>query len=152
MLPVRLASPSSPSCAMQAAMLQDQWLDQRDVRSRAEGVASRFRRNESLEYQTAFAELTTHVARTLRLAHNVAIFFFLPMSSICPTPAGDARKTACAVSRTPLSRKWRRTDYFQRLRSGSRNIAGRTLGHAAAAATGQLCFSTRNEVLDYEYH
>ena len=60
------------------------------------------------------------------------------------------RKPACAASRAVLARKWRRTNYFQRLRSGSRNIAGRTLGEAAAAAT-ELCFSIRCEVLDYEH-
>ena len=73
-----------------------------------------------------------------------------PVRSQGPVSTQGGRKPACAASRAVLARKWRRTNYFQRLRSGSRNIAGRTLGEAAAAAT-ELCFSIRCEVLDYEH-
>src|SRR5438128_12613207 len=66
-------------------------------------------------------------------------------------PTQNSPKPGDTVSRAPLARKWRRTNYFQRLRSGSRNIAGRTFGEAAAAATGQLCFSIRYEILDYKH-
>src|SRR5262249_35929661 len=67
---------------------------------------------------------------------------------------------ACLLNQRPcqgplvfclLARKWGRTNYLQRPRRSGRNIARRTLGQAAAAI-GKLRFSTRYDVLDYEYH
>src|SRR5262245_4413575 len=66
-------------------------------------------------------------------------------------PAAPCSAVACQMGKCLLARKRRRTNYLQRPRWGRRNVAGRTLGQAAAAAIGELCFSIWYEVLDYEH-